>query len=42
VFDRAYVRLVLERCGGNVTQAAKELDLNRTYLSELVKRFRLK
>jgi transcriptional regulator with GAF, ATPase, and Fis domain len=41
-FDKAYLRLVLERVGGNVTKAAKLLGMNRSYVSELVKRFDLR
>ncbi|MGE0708197.1 MAG: sigma 54-interacting transcriptional regulator [Planctomycetota bacterium] len=41
VFDKAYLRLALERCG-SVSAAARALGLNRSYLSELVKRYDLK
>ena len=41
VFDKAYLALALERCG-SVSGAAEALGLNRSYLSELVKRYGLK
>lgn len=42
VFDKAYLGIVLGRFDGNVSASAKALGLNRSYLSELVKRYRLK
>ncbi|MBI3725406.1 sigma-54-dependent Fis family transcriptional regulator, partial [bacterium] len=40
--DRAYVALVLDRCGGNVSAAAKALDMNRSHVSDLVKKLGLR
>jgi DNA-binding NtrC family response regulator len=42
VFDRLYIAHVLRRVGGNVSAAAKLLDMNRSHLSTLVSRFRLR
>lgn len=41
-FDRVYIKLVLERCGGKVKDAATALGLNRTYLSEVITRLGLR
>ena len=37
IFKRQFIRRALERHGWNHTQTAKELDVQRTYLSKLVK-----
>ncbi len=42
LFDKTYLALVLQRQGGNVSAAARALGLNRSYCSELVKRYGLK
>jgi transcriptional regulator with GAF, ATPase, and Fis domain len=42
VFDRLYIANVLRRVNGNVSAAAKLLDMNRSHLSTLVSRFRLR
>ena len=41
-FDRAYIAMVLQRTQGNVSVAARVLGLNRSHLSTLVSRYRLK
>ena len=41
-FDRLYLRLVFERSQGSVKVTAASLGLNRTYVSELVKRYGLR
>ncbi|MBI3725027.1 sigma-54-dependent Fis family transcriptional regulator, partial [bacterium] len=40
--DKAYLALVLQRCDGKVSVAAKALEMDRTYISDLVKRFQLR
>jgi two-component system response regulator HydG len=37
--EKQYIRRVLEECGGNVTRAAKMLDINRVTLHKKMKRF---
>jgi DNA-binding NtrC family response regulator len=37
-FEVRYLRALLERCGGNVAKAAREAEMNRSYLSDLVRR----
>jgi DNA-binding NtrC family response regulator len=37
--EKQYIRRVLEECGGNVTRAAKMLDINRVTLHKKIKRF---
>jgi DNA-binding NtrC family response regulator len=41
-FELAYVRALLERAGGNIRQAARDAQMDRSYLMELIKRHRLK
>ena len=42
VFKTNYIRMVLEENGGNQTEAAKALNVQRTYLSRLVKELNIK
>jgi transcriptional regulator with GAF, ATPase, and Fis domain len=37
-FERAYVRAVLDACGGNLTKAAKHAGIDRMYLHRLVQK----
>ncbi len=37
-FERRYLEALLERSGGNIRQAAREGEMNRSYLMELLKR----
>ncbi|MBS2019242.1 MAG: sigma 54-interacting transcriptional regulator [Deltaproteobacteria bacterium] len=37
-FERAYVRAVLEACGGNLTKAARTAGIDRMYLHRLVQK----
>jgi DNA-binding NtrC family response regulator len=37
-FERRYLEALLERAGGNIRQAAREGEMNRSYLMELLKR----
>lgn len=41
-FERRYVESLLARTGGNVRQAARDAQMDRSYLMELIKRHRLK
>jgi DNA-binding NtrC family response regulator len=41
-FERAYLTALLERCGDNVAQAAREAGLNRSYLHRLLHRHGLR
>lgn len=41
-FERQYVEALLERHGGNVSKAARAADMNRTYLTRLIKRLGLR
>ncbi|HEY0993830.1 MAG TPA: sigma 54-interacting transcriptional regulator [Kofleriaceae bacterium] len=41
-FERAYVTALLDRCGGNVAQAARAAGLNRSYLHRLLHRHGLR
>lgn len=41
-FKRAYIRAVLEKTGGNQTAAASILEIQRTYLSRLMKELNIK
>ena len=38
LLERSYVRSLLARHGRNVTAAAKEAGLNRTYLHRLIRK----
>jgi DNA-binding NtrC family response regulator len=40
-FERAYVRMLLERHGGNLSRAAREACMDRGYLRELARKHRL-
>ncbi len=40
-FRRAAIREALEECGGNQTQAARKLGLQRTYLARLIRKYGL-
>ncbi|WP_293246217.1 helix-turn-helix domain-containing protein [Nannocystis sp.] len=40
-FQRQYVRRVLDEVGWNVSEAARRLDLGRTYLHRLISSFGL-
>jgi two-component system, NtrC family, response regulator GlrR len=42
VFERGYVAALLERHGGNVTQAAAAAQVDRVHLHRLIRRHRLK
>jgi DNA-binding NtrC family response regulator len=37
-FERAYLRLVMRRCDGNLSQAAREADLARHHMRDLLKK----
>ena len=41
-FKAKYIKSVLEFCSGNQTEAAKKLDIQRTYLSRLIKELKIK
>ncbi|MFO0571588.1 MAG: sigma 54-dependent Fis family transcriptional regulator [Polyangiaceae bacterium] len=41
-FERRYVQHLLEKTGGNVRQAARDGQMDRSYLMELMKRHRLR
>ncbi|GMV11829.1 MAG: sigma 54-dependent Fis family transcriptional regulator [Polyangiaceae bacterium] len=41
-FERRYVEQLLQKSGGNVRQAARDGQMDRSYLMELVKRHRLR
>lgn len=41
-FEAAYVRALLERCGGNVSEAARVSQIHRSYLNEMIKRHRIR
>jgi two-component system response regulator HydG len=40
--EKSHIRQILNECGGNVTQAAKILNINRVTLHKKIKRFQLK
>jgi transcriptional regulator of acetoin/glycerol metabolism len=40
-WEREYVQALLDRCGGNVSAAARQGGLNRAYLHRLLKKHRL-
>lgn len=42
VFERHYVRALLERCGGNISHSARTAGLNRVYLHRLIRRHSLR
>ena len=41
-FDRVYLPALIERCGGNVSKAARECQLDRAYLFRLLRRYGLR
>ena len=41
-FERRYVEHLLTKSGGNVRQASREGQMDRSYLMELIKRHRIK
>jgi len=41
-FDEVYLPAIMERCGGNVSKAAREAQLDRAYLFRLLQRYGLK
>jgi DNA-binding NtrC family response regulator len=41
-FKRAFLRAAIERAGGNRSEAARTLGLQRTYLARLIKEFGLR
>ncbi|MBI4815877.1 MAG: sigma 54-dependent Fis family transcriptional regulator [Deltaproteobacteria bacterium] len=41
-FEAIYLRKLLERAGGNVSKAAREAEIHRTYLIEMLKRHEIK
>lgn len=41
-FKAEYIKKVLDSCYGNQTEAAKKLDIQRTYLSRLIKELKIK
>jgi transcriptional regulator with AAA-type ATPase domain len=41
-FERDYLEALLARTGGNVSKAAREADLDRAYLTQLLKKYDLK
>ncbi len=38
-FHRAYLPALLERCGGNISEAARRCGIERSYLGKLLKRY---
>lgn len=42
VFERLYVRALLDRCGGNISHSARTAGLNRVYLHRLIRRHALR
>ncbi len=40
-FEREYIAAVLDRCGGNVTRAAKELGLERSHLHRKLRQLKI-
>ena len=41
-FKYAYVKKILQECSWNQTKAAKILDIQRTYISKLIKELRIR
>jgi DNA-binding NtrC family response regulator len=41
-FEKRYIARVLERCGGNVSQAAREACITRTHVNELIRKHGLR
>ena len=41
-FKKDYIEQILEECNGNQTQAAKILDVQRTYISKLINELGIK
>ena len=41
-FERAYLEALLGRCDQNVSRAARESDIHRSYLNEMLKKHRLR
>jgi len=41
-FEREYLKQLLERHGGNVTQAAREAEVDRVYIHRLLRKYGIK
>jgi transcriptional regulator of acetoin/glycerol metabolism len=41
-FERAYIKALLEACGGNMTRAARQAGIDRMYLHRIVQKHGLK
>jgi DNA-binding NtrC family response regulator len=41
-FERAYLERLMQKNGGNVAQAAREADMARSHLNELLRRHKIR
>jgi len=41
-FKKEFIALNLKHTGGNISMASKTMDVQRTYLSRLISKYRLK
>jgi transcriptional regulator of acetoin/glycerol metabolism len=41
-FERAYIKALLEACGGNMTRAARQAGIDRMYLHRIVQKHGLR
>jgi DNA-binding NtrC family response regulator len=41
-FEARYLRVILERAGGNITAAARNAGMNRSHLADLLRRHGLR